>query len=171
MTELILKTIFLFLPAFIANATPVVVKNIPLLREWNTPIWAKGFGKNKTWRGFISGTLFAMFTAIIQFHLFPELLLISGSYGFAALVGFLLGTGALFGDIAESFIKRRIGLAPGKPLPVWDGVDYILGAILFLSPIFLPEFFPAIVLIAISPVLSLVSNTISYFLGWKNVWH
>lgn len=171
MTETILLTIFLFLPAFIANATPVVVKNIPGLSQMNAPIWAEGFGKNKTWRGLLSGILLAVLTALIQFYFFPEWLLVSESPAFAVLVGLLLGSGALFGDIAKSYAKRRIGIAPGGAWPVIDGIDYMVGAILLFSPLFVPQFWAAVVLLAISPILSLVSNTVSYFLGLKNVWY
>jgi CDP-2,3-bis-(O-geranylgeranyl)-sn-glycerol synthase len=47
------------------------------------------------------------------------------------LVGFLLGLGALVGDMAESFIKRRMGFDRGAHLFLMDQLDYIFGAFFF----------------------------------------
>lgn len=67
-------TIFLiFLPAFLANASPVVAKNIPGIRELSWPIHAEWFGKNKTVRGLVTGIIVGMITGLILYfcrHIF-----------------------------------------------------------------------------------------------------
>jgi len=163
----ILSTILLFVPAFLANATPVVVKNIPGLRTWNTSICTSIFGKNQTWRGLISGVLVANIASIFIFSFLGKHLPLEKN---PVLVGLLLGLGALIGDLVESAIKRKMGRKPGAPLPFWDGADYILGALVFLAPIYRPGLTSVIILILISPLLSLIANSISYALGWKKVW-
>ena len=87
------------------------------------------------------------------------------------LWGFLLGFGALGGDLIESFIKRRMGLAPGKALPFFDGVDYMVGAIALGLFLFIPDVGAIIFLLLVGPILSLLANIIAYFLGLKNVWY
>ena len=39
------------------------------------------------------------------------------------------GAGAMAGDVAKSFVKRRLGIAPGHPWIPWDQVDFALGAL------------------------------------------
>ncbi len=165
-----LQLVFLFVPAFVANATPVIIKNIPPFSQWNQPISARIFGKNKTWRGLVSGTLMAILVAWLQFLFFPSWYPLEITLQKALLIGFLLGIGALIGDFVESAIKRKLGKKPGAPLPFWDGTDYIFGALIVLSPIYVPTVLGIILLILLAPFLSLIANTISYLLGWKNVW-
>lgn len=63
------------------------------------------FGKHKTWRGLLVALLAA--TALA-----PML-------GLASLHDLLLGVLAMLGDLASSFIKRRLGLRPGSPPLCW----------------------------------------------------
>lgn len=162
--------LYIYLPAFIANATPILAKNIPCLREWNTPISEKYLGKNKTYRGLLTGIFCAALTSIAQRH-FDLISLPYATFSNALVFGFLLGSGALVGDLVESFAKRQLNIAPGKALPVFDGIDYILGAIIFVLPFYTPTITELGILVFASPVLSLLANTVSYFLGWKNVWY
>lgn len=45
----------------------------------------------------------------------------------------LLAIGAQLGMVANSFVKRRRGLAPGTPSLPWDHLDFVLGAALVAS--------------------------------------
>jgi CDP-2,3-bis-(O-geranylgeranyl)-sn-glycerol synthase len=172
----ITAVLYLFVPAFVANAVPVLIKNIPALAEWNTPIHAECFGKNKTYRGFLFGVLFAVLVSVLQYALrhvavFSSVTMFHDTVGQSALVGLLLGFGALAGDVVESYAKRRMKLAPGKSLPVWDGVDYILGAMLCIMPVYIVSGSEMFILLIIAPLLSLLSNIFSYMVGWKEVWY
>ncbi len=166
-----LSVFLLFFPAFAANAAPVVVKNIPGLKSINMPIHEKSFGENKTWRGLIAGITIAMIFAPIEFLFLSEFLPITAGLEKSILIGFLLGAGALAGDLIESIVKRKLGKKPGEAFPFWDGTDYIFGALLFLSPIYFPSILIAFGLILIAPLLSLLSNSFSYMMGWKEVWY
>ena len=37
------------------------------------------------------------------------------------------------GDSMKSLVKRRIGIAPGKPWIPWDQLDFVLGALAFVG--------------------------------------
>jgi CDP-2,3-bis-(O-geranylgeranyl)-sn-glycerol synthase len=170
------EVLYLFLPAFVANGAPVVARKIPGITSWTTPICVRAFGANKTYRGFAVGVASAIVTALVQFSLrnqwiFKELTELHNSLGQSALVGFLLGFGALFGDLVKSFVKRRIGIAPGQAWPVLDGIDYILGAALFILPLYKASLMDIVVLIVAAPLLSLLANSVSFVLGWKDVWY
>ena len=109
------------LPAYFANMAPVIAKKINFLKVpldfgkkiSNKPI----FGKNKTFRGLVFGVLFAVIIAYIQYifdnyGIFMDLPLTD--YSNWLLLGFLMGFGAIFGDLVKSFIKRRLNYDPGK---------------------------------------------------------
>ncbi len=124
-----------FLPAGIANTTPVFVNKIPTLNRWKTPLdfgksW-KGvriFGENKTWRGLVCGMLVAAITGWIIGQTASSVIM-------SPLIGAALGAGALIGDALESFLKRRHGIDSGKKWFPFDQTDYIIGGLLFVLPL------------------------------------
>jgi CDP-2,3-bis-(O-geranylgeranyl)-sn-glycerol synthase len=144
---MLLKIFFLvwfFLPSGIANSVPVFAARLPWLDRWNYP--ADGYisagsrrllGDHKTIRGFVCGIVAGLAVTVIQFavmrhwpHLagtFPQDYVQANPY----LLGLLLGAGALLGDSAKSFLKRRVGIAPGKSWFPFDQLDYVLGSIVF----------------------------------------
>ena len=172
-----LALLYLFVPAFVANATPVLVKDMMFIKRWNTPICTRLFGAHKTYRGFFFGVSFGMFASLMQFgaiDVYPalkEITILHNTLNQSLLVGFLLSFGALAGDAVESFVKRRKKLPPGKALPFWDGVDYIIGAIIFISPVYPVTFLGVAFLMVVAPILSICANCFSYALGLKDVWY
>ena len=87
------------------------------------------------------------------------------------LIGGVLATGALIGDIAKSFVKRRLGRKPGSMFQPWDGIDYMIGAIIFILPWYSVSISAMIFLLIIGPLLSLMMNTLAYTIGWKECWY
>lgn len=172
--------VYFFLPTFFANWAPIVAKNIICFKRWKTPINEKLFWKNKTYRGFVLWVLTAIVLSIIEYFLvdfipFTSIVIhyheLVSSFSFAVFFWFLQWFWALFGDIVKSFIKRRIGIAPGEAWPVFDGIDYVLGSLIFMSPFFLPSFLGIIFILVIWPISSLIANIIAYLIGWKDVWY
>lgn len=140
MEQILFSSIWLILPAGIANMSPVLFKWLPLL---NVPVdFGKTFrgqplfGAHKTYRGFLVGTLMAILAVYIQKLLYPQMVaysVIDYSQINVWTVGFLLGFGALFGDMVKSFFKRRVGVASGKSWVPFDQIDWIVGALIFLN--------------------------------------
>lgn len=62
-----LQIFLIFSPAFIANAVPVVAKNIPYIRRFSRPLNVVWFGKNKTVRGLIAGVLAGILTGMLLY--------------------------------------------------------------------------------------------------------
>jgi len=169
----ILQTLYLFLPAYIANMAPVIAGKLKL--PLGTPVHEKALGKHKTWRGLIAGYIAALLVLIIQFYLQK-----SGSttslnffnYQQISLPHYalILGGGALFGDMLKSFFKRRLSIKPGRPWPPFDQIDLVVGVIIFALPFFTFSLQQLVVLFVATPILSLTSNIVAYHLGMKKVW-
>ncbi len=171
----ILKCFYLMLPAYFANMSPVMVKKINLFNfpiDFNKKIGDNPIlGKNKTFRGLIFGVVFAIIIAYSQFLLYDIEFFRNISfadYQNWLLLGFLMGFGALTGDAIKSFFKRRAGIAPGKKFIPFDQTDFVIGAFLFITPIFdltLKIFAVALIL---SFALDILVNHIAFYLKIRN---
>jgi CDP-2,3-bis-(O-geranylgeranyl)-sn-glycerol synthase len=89
------------------------------------------------------------------------------------LVVVTLALGAMLGDLTKSFFKRRLRMERGAPLPVFDQLDFVIGAwvltYVFFSGWFTLNFtLPIMVVVLIlSPLLHLAVNFIGFKLGKK----
>jgi len=75
--------------------------------------------------------------------------------------------GALTGDLVHSFVKRRIGLIEGAPLPVADQLDFVVGAVLFSFLVSPPPLLTIFIIFVITPPLHLLANFLAYVAGVK----
>lgn len=164
-----LYALLFFLPAGISNMVPVFASKLPGLRNWNTPLdggrtWRgkRIFGKNKTWRGLISGTVAGTLVAMVVYGAFTSLNLE------IILVGAAMSAGALVGDAVESFFKRQRGIASGKAWFPFDQTDYIIGGLLFTLPFGILPLWLVVWTFVIYFGLHLLSSYVGYLLGLKN---
>ncbi|MEM3788866.1 MAG: CDP-2,3-bis-(O-geranylgeranyl)-sn-glycerol synthase [Candidatus Bathyarchaeia archaeon] len=160
--ELIAEAIKFIFPAYCANAIPVLAGGglpLDLGRKFfdGKPI----FGKNKTFRGFFSGVIIGTMVGFAEAAVFQE-------YQNIGYFGFLLSLGALLGDLAGAFIKRRLGIPPGGLLPIVDQVDFIVGALIFAIPLHVLSFELVLAVLIITPPLHMATNFAAYKLGLKN---
>src|SRR3989442_1370067 len=89
-------------------------------------------GPHKTVLGVVLGVVAATLTTLVQW-----LVAWSGSivtYEDWPLLGVLFGAGAMAGDSAKSFFKRRLGVEPGRPWIPFDQLDFVLGALVLIAP-------------------------------------
>tara|TARA_Y100000310_G_scaffold327507_1_gene393997 strand:+ start:912 stop:1448 length:537 start_codon:yes stop_codon:yes gene_type:complete len=171
MLALIVKSFYLMLPAYFANMAPVLCKRIKFLNvpvDLNEKLEGRPIlGRNKTYRGLLAGVIFAVIIAFIQFLLsrigfFSSLSILDYSRWY--LIGFLLGLGALMGDMAESFIKRRLNIRPGRSFIPFDQTDYAIGALIFISVLKRLELGFMLITIALSFVLHILVSQIAFYL-------
>lgn len=172
MMEIILKAFWFFLPAYFANATPLIFKKINFLSK---PVNKKFFGSHKTYRGFFLGIIFAELIIILQTFLrdvsfFSSIIIFPYDFPTSLFLGFLLGFGALFGDLIKSYFKRRIGVAEGKRWLIVDQLDYVFGGLLFSLLIFNPGLLVIITLILLSFILTIIIDIIGVSLGFRKEW-
>jgi CDP-2,3-bis-(O-geranylgeranyl)-sn-glycerol synthase len=169
--EEIFNAIWFILPAWIGNMLACTFGGGRPIDGGRT--FVDGYpilGKGKTVRGLVVGILSAIIVASMQSI---------AKYTFDPLIfGFLMGSGAMLGDIVKSFFKRRLNIQSGRPLPLLDQLDFVAGALVMyyvFGPYVLRNFHPldwtAIVIIVIlTPVAHLSLNALGYKLGMKDVW-
>ena len=171
MPNLILQCLYFMLPAYFANMAPVMTKkifnNLKIPIDFNKKINNKPiFGQNKTFRGLIFGVIFAIIIAFIQSVFYNNNILLDISlvdYSNWLLIGFLLGLGAIFGDLIESFVKRRLNYEPGKSFVPFDQLDFVIGALIFIYPIVSLSLNKILIILILSFVLHVLVNHISFY--------
>lgn len=153
-------------PAYIANSSAVVLGGgTPMDFGKKFRDGKEIFGSHKTWRGFFGGIAGGVFWGVIQNVIHP------GSFPWPVLVA--LPAGAMTGDLVKSFFKRRINIGAGKPFPVADQFDFLLGAWLFAwvaDPawfylIFVPS--TIVAALVLTPALHVGVNRIGYLMKLK----
>jgi CDP-2,3-bis-(O-geranylgeranyl)-sn-glycerol synthase len=131
------------------------------------------FGPNKTWRGIIVGIFTGAAVALIQALLFFNVeffrnnTLVDYSRINFFVFGSLMGAGALAGDLLKSFIKRRLSKPPGRPWFPWDQLDWIFGAMLAGSIVYIPPAGVAAVTALLYVCIHLCSDRIVCRMGIK----
>ena len=165
------------LPAAAANTAPLLAKNsfkfLAKPVDFNLSLLGRSvLGKNKTWRGLITGTvagmlIFSLQQWLYQFSIFEKISLID-YYKVSFFYGFLLAFGSLLGDLTKSFLKRRVGIPPGKTWFPFDEIDWTIGA-LILSTVMLPLPWLVWLIIIISGMaMHLFGNFAAITLGIKD---
>ncbi|RLI09940.1 CDP-2,3-bis-(O-geranylgeranyl)-sn-glycerol synthase [Candidatus Bathyarchaeota archaeon] len=148
------ETIYLYLPAYLANAAPVLCGGGSPLDGGRT--WRDGkplLGSHKTVRGTLSGIAVGTAVGLIQL---------------APLRGLLLAVGAIGGDLIVSFFKRRLGMEPGAPSPVADQLGFIVVAVALVSVVPPPPTWERVVAILVVTVpIHFITNLFAWLLKLK----
>lgn len=148
-----LSSLLLISPAYIANSIPVIFKGSRPIDMGRAFIDGRRIlGDGKTFEGFFSGLFSGTLLGIMVGY---------------PLHAFLLSLGALVGDLAGAFIKRRMGMPRGHPAPVLDQLDFILGALAFISLIYPVTAEQVLFLLLVTPPIHLLANFIAYLLKLK----
>ena len=163
MFENLLELIILIIPAYVANASPVLLGGGPPIDFGSYFIDGKRIlGDGKTWRGFFGGVAAGTLAGVLLSTLSPLL---------TFEISFLLSVGALVGDSCGSFIKRRMGTERGKQSLLLDQLTFLFFALAFAFPfISIPiGIYGFVFLMLITYVLHLLSNVFAHRMGWKKV--
>lgn len=179
MAHEILTVLWFFLPAYLADMAPVIVRG-----HWQwlaRPIdgghrWRgrRLLGDHKTWRGIVAGVAFGVVTFAVQRTLY-RLGVLEGlaliDYDVSSLLpGVLLGLGTGVGDAAKSFVKRGLGIAPGASWIGPDQLDFFVGAWLFVLPVVAVPLVPALLAAPLVLVGTIAVTATGYGLGMKESW-
>lgn len=168
------KCAYMMLPSVFSNMAPVLFRKIRFLDcplDFGRKFRGKPlFGSHKTFRGFFFGTLLAILVSYVQRVVYSSVPFFARSslidytqYNFV-LLGFLLGFGALLGDLIKSFFKRRFGIRPGKRWFPWDQIDFMIGGLLLLSFIYVPPWQAILALLIVTPALHVFFKHLGYYL-------
>lgn len=110
-------------------------------------------------KGFAYGLLLGSVAALAEAAIFQNAALV--------LVGIAASLGALLGDLLGAFLKRRLNIPPGHPLPLVDQLDFVLGALLVTSPLLRASLGAILILVIATVPIHLLSNAIAYALRLK----
>ena len=179
MLSWIFSRLYFLLPAYIANMTPPLAKKVGILKFLDKPVDNNKkindipiFGSHKTWRGvfveIINGIMVIYLQRYLyQFSFFEKASLLNYQRENILLLGFLISIGAIIGDLASAFLKRRLKLKPGARFMPLDQVNYVIGAFIFLS-LFSEinlKIFSWLVLLFLTFFLHIIINLAGYYLG------
>jgi CDP-2,3-bis-(O-geranylgeranyl)-sn-glycerol synthase len=155
----LLELVYFMLPAYVANMSPPFTR---FWHGWNAPINRRLLGDHKTVVGFALGVAMGVAAAFVQSRIDWERSLWPASSWLA--VGVAMGFGAMAGDSAKSFVKRRIGVAPGKPWIPFDQLDFPIGALLLAWPLVTLSWTDAAIVLVFTFVADIAVNHVSFWL-------
>jgi CDP-2,3-bis-(O-geranylgeranyl)-sn-glycerol synthase len=169
LVTLVIMSVLYILPAYIANSSAALFGGGRPLDFGKYLRTHRLFGKGKTFRGLALGILFGTVAGNVLGYFIVGTDYSLGSVEFYTLLGFLLATGAMLGDLFKSFFKRRLGYKDGQSMPIIDQLDFVMGAVVLGSLIYIPAFEMVIFLIIVTPLIHLLLNVIGYLLKLKKV--
>ncbi len=180
-----IRVLWVLTPVFAANALATLPRGRGPPMDFGRTAWdgRRLLGPSKTWAGFWCGTLLAVPIVLLEawliLHAPPDLQLVpayASSVVAALPVAFLLGGGALVGDAAGSFVKRRLGLGPGARAFGLDQLPFVAVPValgLALDPsVFVPVFFSweaLLWVLVLTLGLHALFNWVGYRAGLKRV--
>jgi hypothetical protein len=142
----VVRAAYLFAPLLAATALSAIVLRFDLWRTLRCPIDAhhswrglRLFGDNKTWRGVVVDILGCTIGVAIQWMIgdrVGRIAVVDYTENSSILLGVVMGVGVAVGELPNSFVKRRLRIAPGATGPgwkravfyVWDQIDLLTGA-------------------------------------------
>ncbi|WP_246589359.1 CDP-2,3-bis-(O-geranylgeranyl)-sn-glycerol synthase [Methanofollis formosanus] len=162
-------------PAYVPNSAAAALGGgtpVDLGKNWRDG--RRILGDGKTFRGFFLGVAAGVAVGLIQIAL-------REAFGWSSLPEHtivtvtLLAAGALLGDMAKSFFKRRLGKESGEEWLIADQYDLVVGAFVLLL-IFQYEWVVRYVdllvflwILVLTPLLHRAANIIGYLIGVKKV--
>ncbi len=158
------RGVWFILPAYIANLSACLFGGgTPLDFGKKLSDGRRLLGDGVTVRGFCVGVLAGALTGLAEG--------IASGNPSRWLEGAVLGFGAMAGDAAGSFIKRRLGLERGAPAPVLDQLDFFAGALLAYYLVYGQALTAKMiaVLAGLTLFLHWLTNALGYLLKLKEV--
>jgi hypothetical protein len=174
--------IWVFLPVLGGALAHAPVLALDLLKPLKRPLdggagfrGRRVFGDNKTWRGAIVIVAGVAVTTLLLsqwdwwWGRLPADLRDAGALPY----GLLLGLGVVLGELPNSFLKRRLDIAPGAQrrsvagllLTLFDQADFVPVVWLLLLPLWVMRPWQAAFVFAVVTAVHLVVNVIGYAIG------
>ncbi len=125
----VLELILILVPLYIANSAAMLLGGKTQI-DFGKNFFDKRplFGEGKTFKGTFLGIAAGIISVLILDYYFQGNNGVIQNY---LWYGILLSFGAIIGDIAGSFAKRRMGIERGEPVFLLDQLDFVLGGIVF----------------------------------------
>lgn len=161
----VLFAVWFILPAYLSNGAALVIGGGPPIDGgWVLRDGRRLLGDGVTIRGTAGGIVAGTVVGGIQGILVSEPI-------FGLGLGLVMGAGAMVGDMFGSFLKRRIGIARGRPAPLLDQVGFLVFALGFAALITPVSSITVLILLILTPTIHISTNAIAFQLGLKRVWY
>ena len=162
------------IPAYVANSAPVILGGVaPIDAGLKLADSKRIFGDGKTWFGLFGGFFCGILSSIALAHILPgtQFDIFGGQASLYILSGIAMSAGALLGDLAGSFIKRRVGARWGES-SFLDQLTFLIGALAFcyflnLTLVFRPENISFLVFVTY--FIHRIANSAAHYYGLKKV--
>jgi hypothetical protein len=176
------SVLWVFLPVLGAPLAHAPVLKLDLLRSLKRPLdggrtlgGRRVFGDNKTWRGAIVMTAGVLAATLLlsrwdwYWAKLPAEIRDADPFVF----GLLLGLAVVVGELPNSFLKRRLGIAPGAQrgsalglaISIYDQADFVPFVWLFLLPVWAMSLGELLIAFAGVTVVHLAINVVGYAIG------
>jgi CDP-2,3-bis-(O-geranylgeranyl)-sn-glycerol synthase len=156
------SALYIIVPTYCANGAPIIFGGgTPVDFGKSLSDGERIFGDHKTIRGLVSGVIVGLVVASFEAYLLNLNLF---------LVAVLASLGAVLGDLAGAFLKRRLKIKPGRPLPFLDQLDFVFGAMTFVSAVAELSLGTVLIMLLVTPPIHLLTNLGAYALGLKTAY-
>ncbi|MCL5430447.1 MAG: CDP-2,3-bis-(O-geranylgeranyl)-sn-glycerol synthase [Candidatus Marsarchaeota archaeon] len=161
--SVIVYPILYIFPAYAANGAPVLFGGGKTPLDFGKKLKGKRiFGNNKTLRGTIAGIMCGVAAGAIE-SIFPQL-------AFMLPVAIMLSIGAIAGDLAGSFAKRRTNIKSGAKMPILDQYGFYVFALMFTFWLGnMPGLYGMIFITLLTGILHISTNIGAHLLKLKSV--
>lgn len=169
-SEYFTTALVLTIPLVVGGVIHMIVVKARLLSILAKPISLNAFGANKTYRGFVIMPLATVLGVFLAIKVDPAIFKSQNPW----LLGVLLGLGYVIFELPNSYVKRRLGVKPGK-LPennrFWfalvDQTDSGFGCILVYALLVPAPALSLIICFLIGPLVHLGVNLSLYALNLR----
>ena len=156
------NAIYVLLPVYCTNGAPVIFGGgRPIDFGRSLSDGQRILGDHKTIRGFVSGLIVGAVVGIFESFFLGQNLL---------PIAILASFGALLGDMAGAFVKRRLMIKPGGPFPILDQLDFVIGAVLLVSIVSHVSLGTAVIVLLVTPPIHFLTNLGAYLFGLKSTY-
>lgn len=163
----LIEIILILIPLYVANSSAMLFSGKKQIDfNFNFFDGKPLFGKGKTIKGTFFGILSGIIIVLIVNFYFQGNTPIIPRYVF---YGILLSFGAIIGDMAASFVKRRFDITTGEPILLLDQLDFVVGGILFGSIIYSVSAEMFLLICFITLIAHKASNYLAFKLKIKKV--
>ena len=177
MNELFLGVCCLSLPLLVSGCGHMLAVRRGWLKRIAVPIHRTAFGANKTWRGVALMVSLTIVGVAATQHVEP---LVGNRHvgGFAdaspLVLGGLLGLAYVLAELPNSFLKRRLGIAPGRRsarhetlFVLLDQSDSVLGCALVYALVLDVSSTLLVCTVLVGPAIHLLANVLLHAAGLR----